>query len=223
MNDVLNELTYYLWRDKLNLNSSKTKFLEQKAFKKLVELSEESVLEIYSPNYLIDKIISDKIKWLLNNEGEKLIEFIKKLRKCYNYYSVDLALYHKYINDYIAVDGNHATKVINNLIYGKKWKLLRKNTLLKLIVQNSYVFFNPMQFTTFFFMMINHLKMKNYDVDNDFKKFIKILNDKEKLTFREGDYYDSIFSSNEEKRYESNKKMKNINKDYVDFLEEFYD
>lgn len=222
MNEVLNELTYYLWKDKLNLNSSKTKFLDQKAFKKLVELSEESVFEIYSPNYLIDKIIKDKVKWLLNNEGEKLIEFINKLRKCYIFYNVDLALYHKYINDYIAIDGDHATKVINNLIYGKQWKLLEENTLLELIVKNSYVFFNPMQFTTFFLMIINHLKTKNYDVDKNLEEFINLLNDKDKLTFREGIITIQYFLQMKKTDINLIKKMKDINNDYVDFLEEFY-
>ena len=222
MNEVLNELTYYLWKDKLNLNSSKTKFLEQREFKKMAPSLGESVFEDKKTNYLVDTMIKEKIEWLLENDGKKLKEFITKLTKCYSYYSVDLTLYHKYINQYIAIDGDHATKVINNLLYSKKWKELKKHILIELISKNSYIFFNPMQFTTFFLMIINHLETDIKVVKKALNDFIKIFNDKDNLSFRDGIITIQYLLQMQKSDSKLTKKLNIINRDYVNFLDEFY-
>lgn len=222
MNEVLNKLTYYLWKDRLNLNSSKTKFLETTEYEKLVTLLEPSYSDEISSNYVSNKIIDDKVDWLLKNQAQNLIEFFDKLRKCFLSYSVDLEEYHNYINEYIAIDGDHATKVINHLIFGKKWHSLDKEVLIKLVEDNTYVFFNPMQFTTFFLLVIKHLKLLGYYDPSILDNFINELKNKNALTFREGVITIQYFLQMKLSDKELITKMEKINKKYVEFLIEFY-
>lgn len=222
MNEVLNKLTYYLWKDRLNLNSSKTKFLETTEYEKLVTLLEPSYSDEISSNYVSNKIIDDKVDWLLKNQAQNLIEFFDKLRKCFLSYSVDLEEYHNYINEYIAIDGDHATKVINHLIFGKKWYSLDKEVLIKLVEDNTYVFFNPMQFTTFFLLVIKHLKLLGYYDPSILDNFINELKNKNALTFREGVITIQYFLQMKLSDKELITKMEKINKKYVEFLIEFY-
>lgn len=69
--------------------------------------------------------------------------------------------YHKLINDYIAIDGDHATKVINGLIFSGKWKRMNLNILNTISNEWKVLIFNPAQFTIFFILLDKHLNSVN--------------------------------------------------------------
>lgn len=135
---------------------------------------------------------------------------------------MDLKTYHKCIKKYISIDGEHATKVINHLNYSKKWKNLDKKILIKLIEDNTYIFFNPMQFTTFFLLIFKHLRTLGCENQFILDKFLNDLKKKNQLTFREGVMTIQYFLQTKYNDKELLEKMKDINKKYVEFLDEFY-
>jgi len=222
VNEVLNELSYFLWENHLNLNSSKTQILKNNDYKTNVDIIEDSYSNEFKSSYTVNKIINDKVDWLLKNQAENLIKFIEELRKCFSSKSVDLKTYHKCIKKYISIDGEHATKVINHLNYSKKWKNLEKKILIKLIEDNTYIFFNPMQFTTFFLLIFKHLRTLGCENQFILDKFLNDLKKKNQLTFREGVMTIQYFLQMKYNDKELLEKMKDINKKYVEFLDEFY-
>lgn len=222
VNNMLNRLTFHLWKDGLNLNSAKTKVLNNKSYKKLVELVDEDYLiSNRKSNYNTEKLISRKVDHLLNNNGHILLAFFKELKNIEHSNGIDLKMYNNLIDNFISIDGDHATKVINNLIYSEKWKFLDSDVLYSLLKDNSYVFFNPSQFMIFFMRVNHHLelidKVKLSFIDN----FVTNLKRNEEFTFRESIVTIQFFLQNKTIDPELVIKMKDVNHAYVNYIDTY--
>lgn len=224
INNMLNKFTYYLWKDGLNLNSTKTKVLDKNKYEKNVELAEDSYSEEQinkRRKYFTERLITNKVDKLLANDAKLLRNFFLKLKELDDKNGIDLTEYHKLVDEFIAIDGEHISKVINNLIYGSKWKSLNIDTLNELIANNNFVFFNPSQFTTFFILIYEHLKLIKKLNDDFLSELINTLKYGDIYTFRESIITIQHFVQSKKLDDELVKKMIVVNKDYIDFLQKY--
>lgn len=229
INNMLNEFTYYLWCDGLNLNTSKTRLFDKNEYEKSVELADGSYFdeEVRLKNnkrksvFPTEKLISDKVTELLENDAEKLGIFLTKLRDLEDTRGIDLNEYHKLIEQYIAIDGEHVSKVINNLMYGNKWKALDTSTLNLLISSNSFIFFNPSQFTTFFILIYEHLRLLKSLEDDFLLLLVDDLKNLENYTIRECIITIQHFTQVKVLDSELEKKIINVNGEFISFIHEY--
>lgn len=229
INNMLNEFTYHLWCDGLNLNTSKTKILDKNKYEKNVELMEGSyfdeqtrkIIKNKKRKFPTEKLIADKVDKLLINKAQLLEAFLSELKSLDKIKGIDLTEYHKLVNKYIAINGDHASKVINNLIYGNKWKVLNADTLNRLISTNRFIFFNPSQFTTFFILIHEHLRLVK-KLDDDFlSTLINSLKQQNTYTLRECIITIQHFLQIRILDSELEKKMTVVNKELVDYLQRY--
>lgn len=227
INNILNEFTYHLWCDGLNLNTSKTKLFDKNEYEKSVELADGSYFdeEVRSKNnkrksvFPTEKLISDKVDELLENDAEKLGIFLTKLRDLEDTKGIDLNEYHKLIDQYIAIDGEHVSKVINNLMYGNKWKALDTSTLNLLVSSNRFIFFNPSQFTTFFILIYEHLRLLK-SLEDDLLLVDELKNQKN-YTIRECIITIQHFVQVKVLDSELEKKIIKVNAEFINFIHEY--
>lgn len=223
INRMLNKLTYHLWKEGLNLNLSKTKVLNAQEYKKLVE-SKIEVISIPETNRIsrnTENQISKKVSELLDNNASMLIMFFDSLNKLENTKGIDIKEYHNIVNTYISIDGEHVSKVLNSLIYGKKWKAIDIKYLEIILSNHNYIFFNPAQFTIFYLMINKHIelltgKSKNYTVD-----LINFLENLKEHTFRDSIVSINIFIQNRKIKKNLLKKIERVNKNYVEFIQKY--
>lgn len=166
-NMLLNEFSYFLWKDSLALNFNKTKMLTSEEFKKENDFIDFSYFEPYS----IEKIVNLKIREIINNK--LLTKFIRALNRLEKDKGLDLAEYKKLVNKYISIEGDNSNKVINSLIYSK-WKRIPLEDMHFIINNWRFILFNPSQFTILYISIYRHLE-KLKEIDNSGGKIKKIL------------------------------------------------
>lgn len=223
VNEILNKMTYYLWKDNLNLNSSKTKLLSIKEYQKEIEVLEDSHSDFRKVSIGTEKLIGDKVESLLLDDAKLLITFFNKLKQLRSKKGIDLKEYHELINKYISIDGDHATKVINSLIFGQKWKKLNVETKKKLVSDNSYIFFNPSQFTSFFLMVCNNLKIQKKGGVEVVNELVDDLKSRPEFTFRDSIITIQYFLQHKLVDEMLIEKMIDVNKSYINYLELYID
>lgn len=215
-NDLLNEINYYLWRNSLALNTSKTEFLSILKYNEITESLAES-FEGFSSNSVIKK----KATEIVQNGNLNLI--VEELCRIEEKDGIDLPKYKELMKEYVAIDGGEVNKVFNNIIFSNKWKRLSTNELIGLIKSWKFIFFNPNQFTVLYLMVYRHLE-KNKIINDNGLKIRGMLNHlflNDTFTLRDSLVSVSyLFQSNLRHRNLINK-VNDVNPEYVNFIQSF--
>jgi hypothetical protein len=217
-NNLLNEISYYLWQEGLVLNSSKTKLLSPEEYKTTVEVIEAQYGEIEN-SFSSPKRIDKKTEEIINN-GD-LIEFIEKLCELEESNGVDLKRYKELVDEYIAIEGEDSRKVINNIMFSKKWRGLDVDILMKIIENWKYILFNPTQFTIFYILVCRHLESQKIISGKRIKRILNYLFRNDNFTFRDTLVAVAYLFQNQNKNKELLNKIELVNSEYVDFIDSF--
>jgi hypothetical protein len=216
-NNILNEISYFLWEDSLVLNTSKTKMLTAEEFIAGFELANDYDFEIFSS----EKIIEEKACEVITNGN--LISLINKLCKMEKKIGIDLKKYKELMDSHLSIDGEDSNKILNHIIFSKKWRALNDSELLKLIANWKYILFNPSQFTILYIMVYRYLKKKNTISDNGLKikGILNYLFRNETFTFRDTLVAVTYLFQSSLKNSELLKKVERANPGYVNYVETF--
>ncbi|PFE28564.1 hypothetical protein CN279_04960 [Bacillus anthracis] len=217
-NDLLNEISYFLWEEELVLNSSKTKLLSPQEYQDTFELMEMEY-DFEKISYSSEKIIEDRTDEIL--EEGYLIILIEKLCELEESVGIDLNKYKELMSEYISIDGEDTRKVLNNVIFSGKWKKLTNKDLKKIIDNWRYILFNPAQFTILYILVCRHLENKNVISGSSIKEVLNYLFRNENFNFRDTLVAISYLFQNYRKNKELLNKVKIVNPEYVDFIRSF--
>lgn len=179
INSFLHSLSKLMYIDKLNINTTKSSKLTPKKFIKLVE---ETSLDTYnqvdnvsnkyninSPS--ISKIVRDKVKNLLENDGHLFLEFIKDVKYVFSTRHLDLNEYNRIIQKHISIDGEDVSKVITDLVFSKEWKILSNEQLNQILKCIELLFFDPYRFSILYCLIFDYLNKDYINKKIDYKKF----------------------------------------------------
>ncbi|MGE6402245.1 RNA-directed DNA polymerase [Bacillus cereus] len=217
-NDLLNEISYFLWEEELVLNSSKTKLLSPKEYQDTFELMEIEY-DFEEISYSSEKIIEDRTDEILKKGY--LIILIEKLCELEGSVGIDLNEYKELMREYISIDGEDTRKVLNNIIFSNKWKYLSKRDLKKIIDNWRYILFNPAQFTILYILVCRHLENRNVISGSSIKEVLNYLFRNENLNFRDTLVAISYLFQNHKKNKDLLNKVELVNPGYVDFIRSF--
>lgn len=217
-NDLLNEISYFLWEEELVLNSSKTKLLSPEEYQETFELIE---LEygIEEVSYSSEKIIEDRTEEILNNGY--LITLIEKLCELERVAGMDLQQYKELMETYISIGGEDTKKVLNNIIFSNKWKKMSDRDLMKVIRNWRYILFNPAQFVILYILVCRHLENKKIIGGSRIKRILTYLFRSENFNFRDTLVAVSYLFQNNKKNEELLDKVECVNPEYVEFIKSF--
>ncbi|WP_121614402.1 reverse transcriptase domain-containing protein [Mesobacillus foraminis] len=218
-NSILNELSYYLWEDTLVLNTSKTKMLSPDEYKDIIELMENEY-EGYT-SFSSEKLIEDKALNVV--ETGELNKLIKQLCKIEKKDGVDLDSYKILANKYLSINGDNVTKVLKNIIYSNKWKMLDEDELKELVINWKYILFNPSEFTVLYILVYRYLEEGRILLDNGskIKNILNFLFKNNVFTLRDTLVAVSYLFQSKVKNRDLIKKISLVNPDYVEYLEVF--
>lgn len=178
-NDWINLITHFLWEDNLNLNPFKTEILTEEEYKKHIEIPENPYGR---RNSLYIKIINDKsFEVVFSSEFHQMISDLSEVEHSYG---VDMKKYSEIVDKYLSIEGDYTNKVLNDIIYSGKWRLINKKQLRGIIENWKVILFNPLHFTVLFIMITHYLENSN-DSDFKIKEIVDYLIDREMLTFRD--------------------------------------
>lgn len=151
VNEIINLISSELWKNGLNLNSKKTNLYSIKNYKEEVNFSgnTNSPSDISGGPFLEPPYIKNRIDELLDNNGDKLINFLYEVKCIYEKKGTDMKKYHKLVNTYFSVGNDNANKVQNSLIFGDKWKILSINKKKKLLHYLEIIMFDPEKYVVF--------------------------------------------------------------------------
>ncbi|WP_255450995.1 RNA-directed DNA polymerase [Bacillus sp. AY3-1] len=217
-NDLLNEISYFLWEEELVLNSSKTKLLSPQEYQDTFELMEMEY-DFEEISYSSEKIIEDRTDEIL--EEGYLIILIEKLCELEESVGIDLNEYKELMREYISIDGEDTRKVLNNIIFSNKWKNLGKQDLKKIIDNWRYILFNPAQFTILYILVCRHLENRNVISGSSIKEVLNYLFRNENFNFRDTLVAISYLFQNHKKNKDLLNKVEIVNPEYVDFIRSF--
>ncbi|MEB9907528.1 RNA-directed DNA polymerase [Bacillus anthracis] len=217
-NDLLNEISYFLWEEELVLNSSKTKLLSPQEYQDTFELMEMEY-DFEEISYSSEKIIEDRTDEIL--EEGYLIILIEKLCELEESVGIDLNEYKELMREYISIDGEDTRKVLNNIIFSNKWKKLSKRDLKKIINNWRYILFNPAQFTILYILVCRHLENRNVISGSSIKEILNYLFRNKNFNFRDTLVAISYLFQNHKKNKELLNKVELVNPEYVDFIRSF--
>ena len=229
VNAMLDKLSFHLWKEGLNFNTSKTEILGIDEYKKF----SETVIEDYDdiPNvkgykkskFVSQKIIADKVGELIESDGVLLIEFISKLNKLADDEGVDFKKYHQLENDYLSINGNDSGKVFNNLLYGRRWEELSPSNIERVIANSSFIYFDPSKYTVFYILLNRHVE----DIKRKKLRYIKTMLNRifaaDEFTFRECAISISYLLQNKTKHSDLMNKLSKVNSDYATFIYKYID
>jgi hypothetical protein len=219
-NTLLNEISYLLWQDGLVLNTNKTESLSPEDFKNTYQLINKE----YGPDdrsFLSEKIIDDKINEILKNGY--LIKLVEELCEIEKTMGVDLKKYKELTDKYLSINGEDTRKILNNLIFSRKWKMLELEDLKRLVNNWTYILFNPSQFTILYILVCRYLE-RTKGIDKNGKKIKRLLNylfRNDSFTFRDTLVTVSYLFQNNSKNSELLKKVSIVNPSYVKFIEKY--
>lgn len=217
-NNLLNEISHLLWKEELVLNSSKTKFLSPDEYKYTVEVipldyDEERV------SFTSEKVIDERTKEIINKGY--LNQLVNELCTLEKINGIDLKKYKELMDVYISIEGEDNRKILNNIIYSGKWKVLSDKDLVRLVENWEYVQFNPSQFTVLYILICRHLENKNIISGSKIKRILNYLFRNTSFTFRDTLVAVAYLFQNKNKNNKILGKIENINRDYVLFIKEF--
>ena len=225
-NEFLEKLSYILWKDDLNINSKKTKRYSKNEFIKFIEQKNnypyESIQEASQPANYFSKKIQSKVEELVKDEGEKLINFFKKLSVLYDRQGIALKEYYDLLDKYIEVEGGSVSKIFNHLMFAKNNFIsqIGLSNLYCILEAPTFVLFNPTQFTVLYIKMNDYIRSRGCNKDFlenlvelvstelDLKRAIIISN----MYIQKNTYWRFINQLN---------KLREINNNYVDFIDEY--
>lgn len=220
-NELLNEISFYLWEDLLVLNSSKTEFLSASQFNLISDTLKDSYEENYYNKFSSSSIIENHAINII--EAGKLNFVVETLCDIEKYHGIDLQLYRKLMEEHISINGGEVNKVLNNILFSEKWKVLSETDLLKLVENWKYIYFNPYHFTILYLKIYRYLEKKGV-INNDGQKIRRILNHlfkNDRFTLRDTLIAVTyLFQSNLKHRDLINK-IREVNPDYVNFIQCF--
>ncbi|WHY32323.1 RNA-directed DNA polymerase [Cytobacillus firmus] len=217
-NNLLNEISHLLWNEELVLNSSKTKFLSPDEYKYTVEVitldyGEERI------SFTSEKIIDERTKEIINNGN--LIQLVNELCNLEKISGIDLKKYKELMDKYISIEGEDNRKILNNIIFSGKWKVLSDKNIMKLVENWRYIQFNPSQFTVLYILVCRHLENKNVISGSKVKLILNYLFRNTSFTFRDTLVAVAYLFQNKNKNSELLKKIETINTDFVKFVKKF--
>lgn len=217
-NNLLNEISHLLWNEELVLNSSKTKFLSPDEYKYTVEVitldyGEERV------SFTSEKIIDERTKEIINKGN--LNQLVKELCTLEKISGIDLKKYKELMDIYISIEGEDNRKILNNIIFSGKWKVLSDKSLMKLVEDWKYIQFNPSQFTVLYILICRHLESKHVISGSKIKVILNYLFRNSNFTFRDTLVAVAYLFQNKNKNSELLEKIETINTDFVKFVKEF--
>ncbi len=220
-NNILNEVSYYLWEDSLVLNTSKTKILSASQFSEIIELLDDDYISENFDRFNSGRLIEEKAKEIVENRYlNKIIESLCQIEK---EYGVDLVKYNDLMNKYIAINGGEVNKILNNIIYSEKWKLLNIKDLKKIIEKWNYILFNPTQFTVLYLGVYKYLEINGFlkERGSKIKGLLNFLFNNKIFTLRESLIAISYLFQRKLKHRDLFDKINNVNPDYVKFIKKF--
>jgi hypothetical protein len=217
-NNLLNEISHLLWSEELVLNSSKTKFLSPDEYKYTVEIvtfdyGEERV------SFASEKIIDERIKEIIDKGN--LIQLVKVLCNLEKTSGIDLKKYKELMDKYISIEGEDNRKILNNIIFSGKWKMLSDKNLMSLVENWRYIQFNPSQFTVLYILICRHLENKKVISGLKINQILNYLFRNTNFTFRDTLVAVAYLFQNKNKNSELLEKIETINTEFVKFVKEF--
>ncbi|MCK2158699.1 reverse transcriptase domain-containing protein [Exiguobacterium sp. 17-1] len=218
-NSILNELSYYLWKDKLVLNTSKTKMLSPDEYKHITELKETNYED--SIKFSSEKLIEDKALDVI--ESGTLNILIDELCEIEKNDGIDLEKYKLLSNKYLSIENDNVSKVIKNIIYSKKWINLDVESLKKIILNWEYILFNPSEFTVLYILVYKYLEENKLIIDerSKMKQILNYLFKNDVFTLRDTLVAVSYLFQNKIMHQDLLKKISLVNPDYIKYLETF--
>lgn len=221
-NEILNEISYYLWEHSLVLNTSKTEMLSISQYQAITEsLGGENYEDGNYRGFSSGSLIENKASEIV--EGGYLNIIVDTLCNIEEDYGIDLIKYKALMEKYIAINGGEVNKIFNNIIFSEKWKKLDTRELTSLIENWKYIFFNPNQFTVLYLMVYRHLEKNGHVKDNGLRirKILNYLFKNEIFTLRDTLVAISYLFQRNLNHKDLFRKIKGVNPDYVDFIQNF--
>ncbi|SDN97529.1 reverse transcriptase domain-containing protein [Alkalicoccus daliensis] len=218
-NRVLNEISHFLWEDFLVLNTSKTKMLSPDEYKSIIELYVSEYDEDNFNSFSSEKLIEDKALNVVEDGFLNIL--IKELNEIEKKDGVDLDQYINLTHEYLSINGDDSGKVINNLIFSKKWMYLEDEDLKALIYNWKYILFNPAQFTILYILIYRHLENERIINDEDvrIKNILNYLYNNDLFTFRDSLVAVSYLFQSNINNQDLLDKIKLVNPEYVYYFE----
>ncbi|EPY6430786.1 reverse transcriptase domain-containing protein [Clostridium sporogenes] len=218
-NNLLNEISYFLWKDSLSLNTMKTQILSIEDFKEQCEVVFSNYFGLN--RFSTEKLFSEKVKDILSND--KLTKLIDELNSLENIDGIDLKKYKELLDDYISVNGENSTKILNNIIFSDSWKSVPDNKLKKIIENWKFILFNPNQFTILYISIYRYLERKGA-INEDGSKIKELLNylfSNKTFTFRDSLVATSYLFQNKKKNEELLEKIEEVNHDFSQYINKY--
>lgn len=197
-NELINEITEYLWSDRLLLNHSKTRVYDPSQFEKEVNdpfkrefVTDKKEDKEFTNTVLTNKSTSARAREVIEN-GD-FITFIKKVQDLYEEKGLDHKGYRDLLLKYIAIPeqdnkGSHSREVLEHIIYFDYWKDCEKEDLEQFVANADYIRLSPFHLTTLYLRINRHLKTNDLISSEQEKgNFFSLYNQitKSKLTFKE--------------------------------------
>lgn len=219
-NNILNEISYYLWDDSLALNTSKTKMLSAEEYEIDYEITDSDYTD--ETTSFSTEILIDEKSTLVIKDGS-FLTLIEKLCEVEKRNGIDLYEYKNLMNEYLSIKDEDSNKVLKNIIFSKKWNSLNEQDLLKLVINWKYLLFNPSEFTILYVLVYRHLEKKGMIKDGGLKikKILNYLFTNSIFTFRDTLVAVSYLFQSNFKNRDLIQKINSVNPDYVLFVEKY--
>lgn len=230
VNEIINIISSELWKNNLNLNNKKTKLYSINKYKEEVNFSRDvsGSSGVSGTPFLQPPYIEKRVNALLDNNGDKLLEFLSKVEKLYKTRGNDMQEYHKLVDKYFSVGNDNANKIQNALIFGDKWKALSTNAKIKILACLKIITFDPEKYVVFLLQIEKNvnLQIKGYQkpiipVSNYIKSIHNSFSNSSKIyTVREG-LIDSNYYIQKRKPTTLLKYIPRLSKDFYQYIFQF--
>ncbi|MGJ7912625.1 reverse transcriptase domain-containing protein [Neobacillus sp. LXY-1] len=219
-NNLLNEISYFLWEDSLALNTSKTKMLSAEEYENDYEITDSDYAE-ETTSFSTEILIDEKSTKVLTDGS--FITFIAELCKLEKSNGIDLYEYRHLMNEYLSIENEDSNKVLKNIIFSKKWKSMETEDLIKIIRNWKYLLFNPSEFTILYVLVYRYLESEKVIQDKGLKikRILNYLFTNDIFTFRDTLVAVSYLFQSNFKNKDLINKIKGVNPDYVLFVETY--
>lgn len=215
-NELLHIINHWLWQDELALNSSKTKLLSAEEY----EIDFKTLSDYETENsFSSEKKIEERADEVISNGNFKYL--LLELHKLEKEEGVNLSNYKILTDEYVSIGGEDTYKIINNIIYTRKWEMLSDKDLIELIKKWKYVLYNPSQFTVLYIMFCRYLERRNIIDGQPIRKLLNYLLQRNNFTFRDTLVAAAYLFQNKKKHKDLLTRIAGINKDYVKFIETY--
>ncbi|AQQ52238.1 RNA-directed DNA polymerase [Planococcus lenghuensis] len=212
-NTLLQIINHWLWEDELVLNSSKTKLLSAEEY----EIDFQTLLDYEENNsFLSEKKIEEQAKEIISNGNFKYL--LLELNKLEKDEGVNLSAYKSLTDEYVSIGGEDTYKIINNIIYSRKWEMMNDKDLIEIIKKWKYVLYNPSQFTVLYVMICRYLENRSKVDGSPIRKLLNYLLRRDNFTFRDTLVAAAYLFQNKKKHSDLLDKISAINNDYVKFM-----